>query len=142
MRSVKILKMFLLAERTGNWLLHLDSLYQMLGLFAATGHLNYPKCGRIYFQQMFELQNTHPLLHEQYLKGMHTVRRSDTFWTDLSTDLVIEQTLIKSIKGRGRVSHGRGYDEDVSKLWLKNRGECAKNNSVMNDLVALVDLVG
>jgi hypothetical protein len=29
MRCVDILKMFLMAERTGNWLLHLDSLYKM-----------------------------------------------------------------------------------------------------------------
>jgi hypothetical protein len=137
MRCVDILEMFLMAERTGNWLLHLHSLYKMLGLFAATGHLHYAKCGRIYLQQMFALENTHPLLHEHFMKGMHTVRRSDRFWAGLSTDLVIEQTLMKSIKGRGGLSHGRGFDENVAKLWLKSRGECAKINSVMNDLVGL-----
>jgi hypothetical protein len=86
---------------------------------------------------MFALQNTQPALHEHFMKGMHTVRRSDRFWAGLSTDLVIEQTLMKSIKGRGGLSHGRGFDENVAKLWLKSRGECAKINSVMNDLVGL-----
>ena len=45
---VDIVKNFIYAERTSNWELHLSSLSKMLNLFAATGHINYAKCGRLY----------------------------------------------------------------------------------------------
>ncbi len=40
---VENLKLFIRAERTGNWNLHLVAVGQMMNLFAATGHINYAK---------------------------------------------------------------------------------------------------
>ena len=40
---VDLLKQFILAERTLNWLLHFQVTYDILNLFAASGHLNYAK---------------------------------------------------------------------------------------------------
>jgi hypothetical protein len=79
MKCLDIVKLFLAAERTGNWLLHWHVVHKMLTIFAATGHANYAKCGRIYLQQMHDLPETHPTLHKQFLNGYHTVRRSDRF---------------------------------------------------------------
>jgi len=51
------------------------------------------------FKQMLKLEDTHPTVHEMFDKhGLHSVRRSDRFWADLSTDLTIEQTMMRSIK--------------------------------------------
>ena len=41
------LKLFICAERTGNWSLHLLALSTMINLFAATGHINYAKSARL-----------------------------------------------------------------------------------------------
>lgn len=42
-RHVSLLKLFIRAERTGDWNLHLSSQWGMIPLFAATGHNNYAK---------------------------------------------------------------------------------------------------
>ena len=43
LRYINILKLFIRAERTGNWTLHLVSVSKMINLFAATGHVHYKK---------------------------------------------------------------------------------------------------
>lgn len=83
---IELLKMFLYAERTSNWQLHLHAVGSMIGLFAATGHVNYAKSARLYLQMMENLAETHPWLHEQFMSGLHAIRRSDKFWAGLSTD--------------------------------------------------------
>ena len=41
-------------------------------------------------------------------QGYHVVLRSDAFWAGLSTDLVIEQELMRSVKSVGGLTRGRG----------------------------------
>jgi len=62
MYKVETVRMFIRAERTSNWNLHVIATTRMLNLFAATGHLNYAKCARLYVQMMTELPNSHPWL--------------------------------------------------------------------------------
>lgn len=88
---VQTLKIFIRAERTGNWSLHLIAVTRMLNLFAATGHINYAKSARLYLQLMLELPNDYPLLHDMFIsKGFRAVRRSNRYWAGLWTDLVID----------------------------------------------------
>jgi len=86
----------------------------MLNLFSAAGHNNYVKSGRLYLQLMSSLPDTHPWLYGMFNEhGFHVIRRSDLFWAGLSSDLVIEQTLMRSAKGRGGLTRGRGFSESV-----------------------------
>ena len=48
---IEILQLFIRAERTGNWNLHIVSVSRMINLFAATGHINYAKSARVYLQK-------------------------------------------------------------------------------------------
>ena len=50
-----ILKDFIRAERTGNFPFRLQTSSRMLNLFAATGHLHYAKCARLYLHIRNEL---------------------------------------------------------------------------------------
>ena len=76
--NVQLIKLFIFAERTGNWELHLSAVRKMINLFAATGHMNYAKSARLYLQKMLDLPNQHPWLHRCFTEeGYHTVRRSD-----------------------------------------------------------------
>lgn len=110
--SVYVLKVFIIAERTGNWLLHLFAVKCMLNLFAATGHNHYTKCARLYLQLMSDWHTTHPWFYVQFVEdGFRTIRRSDRFWTGLWSDLVIEQTVTKTVKSRGGLVHGSGLNE-------------------------------
>lgn len=91
MDMIDILRKFIKAERTGEWKLHLQAVYDMLPYFAATGHIQYAKSAYIYLQQMHDLEKSHPTLYTSFIEGQHVVRRSNRFWAGLSTDLVIEQ---------------------------------------------------
>eukprot|EP00794_Sanderia_malayensis_P019665 gene19665-21612_t len=91
-----------------------EVLSQMLHLFAATGHINYAKSARLYLQEMQKLPETHPWLHAQFTDGHHTVQRTNKNWTGIWTDLAIEQTLMRSIKSRGRLTGGRGMTESLT----------------------------
>ena len=114
MYYVNIMKNFIRAERTGDWHLHLQTVAQMLNLFAATGHTNYAKSCRLYLQLMLELPSKYPWLYQHFMAGrFHAVRRSDRFWAGLSTDLVIEQVMMRALKSRGGLTHGRGMTESV-----------------------------
>ena len=78
--NIAVVKMFIRAERTGDWNLHLVSLNKMLNLFAATAHVNYAKCARLHLQNMLDLESSHPWDYD------HTVRRSERFWSGLTGD--------------------------------------------------------
>jgi len=80
MEMVDILRLFIKAERTGDWMLHLKSLQEMLPFFAASGHNLYAKSAYIYVQQMLQLADSHPEVFAFFWSGYHVVRRSDRYW--------------------------------------------------------------
>ena len=93
------------AQRTGNWLLHLEAVSEMLPFFAS-GHYHY------HFQSMYKLETTHPVIFNNFKdNGLHVIRRSDTYWSGLSSDLIIEQVLMRSMKTSGGLTRGRGMGE-------------------------------
>ena len=56
LNSVHLLRLFIFAEHTGDWKLHLFCIRQMIPLFHAAGHFAYAKSARLYLQQMTCLQ--------------------------------------------------------------------------------------
>ena len=58
------LKIFIRAERIGDWNLHLIAIGKMLNLFAATGHIDYAKSSRLYLQLMMQLPSDYPWLYQ------------------------------------------------------------------------------
>ena len=133
LEMVTILKKFIRAERTGNWKLHLEALREMLPFLAASGHNLYTKSVRLYLQKMSELGITHPEIQQQFENGHHVVRRSDRSWAGLSTDLVIEQVLMRSLKTTGGLTHGRGMSEKQRLVWLLSMPTCIEVNYAMQD---------
>ena len=96
---VDILCMFIKTERTGNWRLHLQALSEVPPYLAASGHNLYAKSVRLYFMSI--LETDHPEVYRKFKAGFHVVRRSNRLWAGLSTDLVIEQVLMRSLKTSG-----------------------------------------
>ncbi len=58
-----------------------------------------------------KLQEKHPSVYTHFLAGLHIVRRSDRSWSGQSTDLIIEQILMRSVKTNGGLTHGRGMTD-------------------------------
>ena len=131
---IDILRRYIRAERTGNWELHLQTLSEMLLFLATSGHNNYTKSVWIYLQQMSHLQKDHPEVYEHFRKGLHVIRRSDRYWAGLSSDLVIEQVLMRSMKTSGGLTRGRGMTEQQRVIWSLAMPACAEINRVMQDL--------
>ena len=131
---ISVLKKFIFAERTSNWHLHLESTVDMLNLFAATGHIKYAISARFYVQQMKSLQQDHPWLCQQFTSGEHSVKRSTHSWAGLWSDLVIEQTLMRSVKSRGGLTRGRGMTESVRHTWTLSLNYSASIHDAMTTL--------
>ena len=62
--QVDTIKLFIRAERTGDWNFHLIAVGKMLNIFAASGHHNYAKSAQLYLQMMHDLPKPHPWLFE------------------------------------------------------------------------------
>ena len=123
MEMVNILRTFIKAERTANWELHLQAVSEMLPYLAASGHNLYVKCARLYLQSMSNLRDDHPAVYRDFVSGLHVVRRSDRLWAGLSTDLAIEQVLMRSLKTIGGLTRGRGFTEQQRPV-LRQTGQC------------------
>lgn len=111
MDMIDILKNFIRAERTGNWRLHLQCVHDMLPYSAASGHRLYAKSAYVYLQMMTALPETYPDVHKKFEEGFHVVRRSNRYWAGLSTEIIIEQVLMRSVKIHGGLIRGKGFTE-------------------------------
>ena len=92
-------------------------LSECLPIFAAAGHGNYLKSGYLYLQKMSELQSKHAEIYQKCINGFYVVRRSNHYSAGLGSDLVIEQTLMRSLKSTGGLTRGSGMTEHQRALW-------------------------
>ncbi|CAG2232051.1 unnamed protein product [Mytilus edulis] len=137
MDMIDILRRFIKAERTGNWELHLQTVKDMLPYLAASGHNLYVKSSRVYLQQMENLKTTHPEVLAFLQSGHHVIRRSDKFWAGLSSDLVIEQVLMRSLKTTGGMTRGRGMSEGQRAQWILSMPDCAEMNNALQEFTGV-----
>ena len=105
---------------------------------AASGHNNYTKSGLIYLQRMSHLEIDHPEVYQHFQNGLHVIRRSERYWAGLSTDLVIEQVLMRNMKTSGGLTRGRGMTEQQRVIWSLALPACAEVNRAMQELTGVL----
>jgi len=88
------------ADRMGSWKMHLSAISACLQIFAAAGHPNYLQSAHLYLQKMYALKDDNPEVHPKFQFGFHVIRRSSHYWAFLGSDLVIKQTLMRSLKSQ------------------------------------------
>ena len=137
MHLVSILRAFLRSSRTGSWNLYLQSLREMLPFLAASGHNNYVKSLVLYLNKMDALEQTHPEIHAKFMDGLFVLRRSDSFWAGMFTDLYIESVLMASVKSVGGLTRGRGFEESTRLVWLLSMPACAEVHKALQDVTEL-----
>ena len=118
MKMVAVLRSLIRASRTGDWNLYLQALHDMLPYLAASGHNNYTKSLVLYLNKMNNLPQTHPDVYAKFMAGLFVLRRTDSYWSGIFSDLYIEQVLMGSVKSVGGLTRGRGFDESTSITWL------------------------
>ena len=136
-RMVGMARMLTKADRTGSWLMHLQAVSNCLTVFAAAGHLNYLPPAHYFLQQMSNLEEKHPDVYRKFFDGFHIVRRSNQCWAGISSDLVIEQTLMKSLKSTGGLTRGSGMTADMRNLWTSSAPLTSEYNIAMHDFTNL-----
>ena len=62
---------------------------------------------------MSNVEEKHPDVYGKFLDCFYVVPRRNQCWVGISSDLVIEQTLMKSLKSTGGLTRGRGMTEDM-----------------------------
>ncbi|XP_064094950.1 uncharacterized protein LOC135207244 [Macrobrachium nipponense] len=123
-----------MADRTGSWLLNLSAVSESLPVFASAGYYSYLKSAHFYVQEMEQLEHTHPDMFQKFSNGLHVIRRSDQYWAGLSSDLAIEQTLMRSLKSSGGLTWGSGMTEEQRSLWTMSAPNTAEYNKAMQEL--------
>lgn len=117
-------ELFIWAERTWNWNLHLIAIEEILKLFAATGLINM-QSSRLYLQLMQELSIDHSRLYHCFTKeGFHSVHRSSRNWAGWWIDFIIEQVMMQSIKSQRANQRQRCNRNGLPALDLKHAQVC------------------
>ena len=86
------------SDREGNWPLHLDTVQDLLGLFAAMDATNYLRWCSLYLEDMRRLPETAPEVHESFVKGSFVVKRTKGNFKAVGMDMCLEQTINKASK--------------------------------------------
>ena len=98
----------------------------MIPIFHVAGHLAYATSVRLMLQQMNQLKERIP--ESEYKKftedGYFTIRRKNIYFNGNFTDQTIEQELMRSIKARGGLKHGRGITDSTISQWVHSIPYC------------------
>ncbi|KAG7168439.1 hypothetical protein Hamer_G002487 [Homarus americanus] len=132
-RMLRTARMVIRADRTGSWMMHLRAVSDCLPIFAAAGHYNYLNSAYLYVQEMCQLEARHPDVYDKFSRGFHVIRRSNQCWAGLSSDLMIEQTLMRSLKSSGGLTHGSGMTEEMRALWTMSIPITSEYNNAMQE---------
>ena len=86
---------------------------------------------------MRSLETDHADVHRKFEAGFHVVRTSNRLWGGLSTDLVIEQVLMRSLKTSSGLTRGRGMTERQRVIWLLSMPACTEMSRAMLELTGV-----
>ncbi|WAR01524.1 LOW QUALITY PROTEIN: hypothetical protein MAR_008082 [Mya arenaria] len=71
--------------------------------------------------QAMDLSTTYPQVYKNFMEGIHGVQHSDIYWAGLSTDVIIEQMLICSVKTVGGLTSSEGTVDLVPASMFRNQ---------------------
>ena len=109
----------------------------MFLFLAAVGLSQYSKRLHIYLQHMQKLRHRQTAVPNAITQGRHDLCRSGGYWAGLSTDLVIEQVLMRSVKSAGGLTGGRGMADSQQTQWRLSTPACADVNDTLQGVTGL-----
>ena len=86
---------------------HLAEIQQMLPYIVAAKHTNYMSCLPLHLREMRDLEEKHPAVHNNFIRGRFTVHHTEGRFNGVSTDMALEQTYNKE----GKTSRERNLTE-------------------------------
>ena len=135
---VTSLLQFLKAERTRNWELHLSSIAAMLPHFFAMDRQNYARYLPVYLADMQRLELTHPDVYNEFAAGNHSISRTGQPFSQVSTDMALEQSINADSKSSGGVI-GISQSPSALERWFLTIHERASITSALKAMYGLQD---
>ena len=135
---VTTLLQFLKAERTGSWKLHLFSTAAMLPQFFSMDRQNYARYLPVYLADMQKLELTHPEVYKEFAEGNHSISRSGQPFSQVSTDMALEQSINADSKSSGGVI-GISQSPSALERWFLTIHERASITSALKAMFGLQD---
>ena len=111
--------------------MYLHSRRLMLPYFAGTGHNNYV---RFLYWFLQEMPASNPTVQKEFKKGQFVDHRRSKFWSGVSPDLCIDQTLMVSLEGSTGLKRGKSLS-DISRLvWTLSRTDVLTIDMKMKEM--------
>ena len=101
--SIRFLQDLVCADRDGNWEKHLLSVQKLLPIFAECDSINYLRYASFYLEKMRKLEEEHPEIHAEFLKGNFVVKSNAGSFNAVAPDMKLEQTIQRSKKSSSGV---------------------------------------
>ena len=100
---IDILKCFIVADREGNWSLHVASVHASMCIFREFDAINYLRYGSYYLEKIKVLEAEHPELYRRFLMSGFVVRDHSDSFNAVSPDMKLEQTIQRASKSQGGI---------------------------------------
>jgi hypothetical protein len=104
-------------QRSGDWLLTLDSCRELCPWLMAFGHVNYGRWMPVWLKDMADLSHQHPAIYDAFMGGMFCVQRSQHKFSLMAMDQSHEHT-IKHLKEDGGTWGLFGQEEQKTVIEL------------------------
>ena len=134
---VNLLLHFLQAERTGDWKLHLSAVAAMTPYFFAMDRHNYARWLPVYLADMHQIESKHPRVYVEFMRGNHVVCRSSHPFSQVSTDMALEQSINADSKTKGGIV-GISMRPTALQRWFLTCHERAAITSSLKSMYAVV----
>ena len=83
---VDILMMFIIAQRIGDWLLHIEAFSEMIPWLIVYDHTNYARWGPVYLADIKTLENAASEVFKEFIEGHFIVRPKEKAFNGLHVD--------------------------------------------------------
>lgn len=134
-----LIPQFIRAERTADWNLHIETVKRKRPNFHSSGHLHYANCAHLYLTLMKGL--LHKMSSEDFQRftkdGYFTTRRSGRFWSGVSTDIYIEQVVMRGFKAIGGLTHSRGITDSALQRWVLSAPVCVEISKTLSEFAGV-----
>ena len=86
------------SDRLGDWKLQLQTIQDLLPVFAAFDSTNYFRWCSLFLEDMYRLPEISPTTNEAFLEGKFSIKQTPGFFNAVGADMALEQTINKSQK--------------------------------------------
>lgn len=133
---VQLFLCYIRAEREGLWPLHLSVTAQMAPYFFAVDRTNYARWLPVYLGDTSQLPVTASEIHEEFVSGNHSISRSTQPFSQVWTDMALEQSINLDCKSKGGIV-GISLKPEALERWFLTAHKRAAITTCVKEMCSL-----